>query len=486
MSRGVIFALALILFLAVSTLAEEKTKSDPTESVRVKQAIRLAQEWTDAALAYDRIPGASAGFVVDQKLIWSKGFGYADVEQKKLATPETIYGICSISKLFTAISVMQQRDAGKLRLDDPVSKFLPYVNLPPANKDATAPTVESLLTHSSGLPREGAQPYWTDPDFAFPTKEALIQGMKSEKMLYPPERYFQYSNLGFTLAGEVVEKTSGQEYRQYVTEAILKPLSLSHTTPFLPEDQRGKLLATGYGSMTREGTREKMPFYDARGIAPAAGFASNVIDLASFTSWQFRLLDKGGTEVLNANTLREMHRVHWVDPDWNTTWGLGFAIGHSDDETVVGHGGHCPGYFTTLRMDDRKKQAAIVLTNAMNVVPEKYTKQIFKIIGPALEEAKKGEESKKTSTDFERFAGVYQSAWGETIVVPWKEGLAAVDVPTDTPMDDLTELKFIDQQTFRRVRKDSDDLGEEVVFELGPDGKVTKLLWHENYSRKVR
>lgn len=134
----------LLLFFAVPTRgAEQREAADPVQSVQVQQALRLFQEWADVAIAFEKIPGASIGFVADQKLAWSKGFGYADMATKRPVTPETVYGICSISKLFTAISVMQQRDAGKLHLDDPVSEYLPYIDLAPASKDSPAPTVAS-------------------------------------------------------------------------------------------------------------------------------------------------------------------------------------------------------------------------------------------------------------------------------------------------------------------------------------------------------
>ena len=92
----------------------------PDSYPRLGQAMRLFGEWLDAKATFERWPGVSVGLVVDQKLAWSKGLGYADLARKVPATPDTIYGICSISKLFTAIAVMQQRDAGRLRLDDPV------------------------------------------------------------------------------------------------------------------------------------------------------------------------------------------------------------------------------------------------------------------------------------------------------------------------------------------------------------------------------
>ena len=169
-----------------------------------------------------------------------------------------------------------------------------------------------------GLPRESDYPYWTGPDFPFPTHEQIVERISKQRTLYPAETYFQYSNLGLTLAGEVVAAASGMPYADYVRLNILEPLGLASTTPEIPAAERGGRLAAGYGAPKRDGGRAAMPFFQARGVAPAAGFASTVEDLARFAQWQFRLLRGGVTEVLKANTLREMYRVHWVDPDFET------------------------------------------------------------------------------------------------------------------------------------------------------------------------
>jgi len=129
-------------------------------------------------------------------------------------------------------------------------------------------------------------------------------------------------------------------------QQILRPLNLTDTRPYYPDDLRGDQLAIGYTGIHREHRRDVVEPFHTRGITPAAGFTSSVNDLAKFASWQFRLLEDGGEEILRANTLREMHRVHYVDPDWEVTWGLGFAVRRADDTTVVGHDGSCPGYIT--------------------------------------------------------------------------------------------------------------------------------------------
>ena len=484
--RTLVVCLAVVVLCGVTRVrAGEPSRAD--SDTRLAQGVRLFGEWLDAKIAYERIPGASVALVSDQDVVWSKGFGYADVASKAPATPDTIYGICSITKLFTAIAVMQQRDAGKLRLDDPVSTYLPYFTVKPTSTDDPPVRIRDLLTHSGGVPRESAHSYWDGPDFVFPTEQEVIAGLAGQKMLYPPERYFQYSNLGMTLAGELVERVSGQPYERYVRQAILEPLRLGRTTTSLPEGERGRALATGYGPLTRDGTRDVMPFYNARGITPAAGFASNVRDLGAFAAWQFRLLRNGGNEVLKAATLREMQRVQWMDPDWRTTRGLGFRVRRQGNETLVGHFGSCPGYRTEITLNPRRRLASVVMINAMSVNTEEIATQLLKIASAALAEGSKASgTTKQPPAEMERFAGLYRSVWGEFVVVPWDEGLAVLEVPTWDILDNLERLKPVGGSTFRRIREDGDDLGEEIRFDEGPDGRVTGLVWHQAHSFKVR
>ena len=175
----------------------------------------------------------------------------------------------------------------------------------------------------------------------------------------------------------------GVQIYDYIKGQILEPLGLSNTRTYYPVEMRGDQLAIGYTGMHRSGKREPVEPFFTRGITAAAGFTSSVNDLASFASWKFRLLENGGKEVLSANTLREMHRVHWVDPDWETTWGIGFGIRRVEDTTLIGHGGGCPGYITGFLMVPKYKIAAIVLTNAGDGPAGMIAQNMLKTIGTA-------------------------------------------------------------------------------------------------------
>ena len=126
MPRRVVLVLALFLAARPALAADVSPVGDDP---RVKQALRLLEARADGQQAYERLPGVSMAVVHDQSVLWSRGFGEAHLDRTAPATAETMYSICSISKLFTSVAVMQQRDAGKLRLDDPVAKHLPWFSI---------------------------------------------------------------------------------------------------------------------------------------------------------------------------------------------------------------------------------------------------------------------------------------------------------------------------------------------------------------------
>jgi CubicO group peptidase (beta-lactamase class C family) len=461
-----------------------KLADDP----RVADAVRAWEEWVEYQAAINAIPGVSLGIVHGQELIATSAFGYANPETGQAATPETIYSICSISKLFTSVAVMQQRDAGKLRLDDPVAQHLSWYDLEDVHPDDGPITIRGLLTHSSGLPRESDYPYWNEPDHPFPEREKIKARLGEQETLYPASRFFQYSNLGLTLAGEIVSAASGQPFGDYIRANILDPLGMQNTFTDVPQELRGGRLALGYSARNRDGSRDVVGPFQTRGIAPAAGFASNVHDLAKFAMWQFRLLADGGDELLRASTLREMQRVQWMDPDWKTTWGLGFNVSREGDRTFASHGGGCPGYYTHFRTEPKTRMAAIVLTNGIGSPVSLYTSGAFDLIAPAIQKALDDPDgAPERDPELDRYVGIYGSMWGQMAILRWEESLAVLWLQSREPKEALYELKKTGEHTFRRVRRDDEDqLGEEFVFEVGEDGSVSRYKRHSNWYTRVR
>ena len=287
-----------------------------------------------------------------------------------------------------------------------------------------------------------------------------------------------------TLAGEIVQERSGQDYAAYIGQHILQPLGLSDTRTYYPEDLRGAQLAIGYTGLHRSGTRDPVAPFFTRGITAAAGYTSSVNDLAKFASWQFQLLEDGDEDVLSANTLREMQRVHWVDPDWETTWGIGFSVRRQDDTTVVGHGGGCPGYITQFVMVPKHKLAAIVLTNAGDGPAGRSAMNILKTIGPALEAA--ATPAEEESPDFSMYEGNYESRpWGgEVAIRQWGDQLVVIDIPRDDLEEAMIKLEHDGDHTFTRLT-DNGDRREPWVFEPGSGGKTERIYRHSSYLNRI-
>ena len=485
-----------VLFIACCSLlanwnhvfAAEEIEHQTSEQIlahpEVKGSLAAIDAWIEGVRTYEKIPGVSVGIVRDQDLIWNNGYGYSNLETKRAADADTLYSICSISKLFTSIGIMQLRDADKLTLRDSVGEHLDWFQITQVHEGSGPITIESLLTHSSGLPRESDFPYWNGPDFPFPTRQQMIEKLKTQNTLYPAQHHFQYSNLALSLAGEIIQERSGQEYQEYINANILNPLGLSSTRAYYPEELRGNELAVGYTGMHRSGVREEVKPFFTRGITAAAGFTSSVNDLAKFASWQFKVLAEGGDDVLNGNTLREMHRVHWVDPDWETTWGIGFAIRRIEDTTVVGHGGGCPGYITNFSMIPKDKLAVIVLTNAGDGPARDVAQNVLTIIGAALKDAKTPSED--DVPDFSVYEGNFEMLpWGgEVAIRQWGDHLVVIDIPSDDLGEAMTKLKHDSGHTFVRLT-DDDEPREPWVFELADDGKAKRVLRHSIYLNRI-
>jgi len=477
---------ALVLPFALTggaAMAAEPTSlaDDP----RVADAVALWSEWLEYQAATSRVPAVSFGIVHDQELIAGGAFGQANPAEDIPATTDTLYSICSISKLFTSVALMQQREAGRVRLDDPVSNHLDWFDIQDAHPDDESITIRRLLTHSSGLPRESDFPYWTDPDYPFPTREQIKEKLGEQQTLYPASRYFQYSNLGLTLVGEIVAAASGLPYNQHMRKSLLDPLGMSDTYTDIPVALHGERMAVGHTALGRDGTRDEVAPFQARGIAPAAGYASSVNDMAKFAMWQFRALD-GDSQLLRASTLREMQRVHWIDPDWEATWGLGFSVVREGERTFARHGGGCPGYYTEFRIEPKTKMGAIVLTNTIGSSPGQYAAQAFELIQPVLQRAlDTPDDAPARDGSLARYAGVYGSIWGQTVVVPWAEGLAMLDLASSTPAEDMARLQHVEGNTFRRVRDDDESLGETIRFEMGEDGIARRFNRHSIWEERL-
>lgn len=469
------FALLATPLHAQSTAPASRVASDPD----VQGAIRLFSAWLEGQIAYRGLPGIAVGVVADQELVWSAGFGFANVKDKVPMTPATRFRMASHSKVFTATAIMQLREQGRLRLDDPVTKYLPWFTVKPSGDDDGPITIEQLLTHSSGLPREAGD-HWSSNDF--PTSEEVKQLMRDRQAAFPPATRWKYSNLAYTVAGMVVEAVSGQSWASYLQANIFDPLGMSASSV----DQEVPGLTVGYGRRMPEGTREVIPFIDARGMGPATGLTSNVEDMAKFVSAQFRKGPRGGNRILSTGSLREMHRVRSLENNWTTGTGLGFGVNRFRDKVYVGHGGGYLGNTTMTSIQLDSKVGVIVLTNTNDSDPGAIARQLMNTVGEAVAKATAHKPTVVAwDPSWARFAGLYRGAWGDQQVVALKDRLVLI-TPNGDNVDNPTTLEPLGGGRFKLVSPSGGGAVGEIVRFVEENGRVVRMYVGDGYTNRVK
>lgn len=452
-----------------------------SDSPEVAANLRLMEQWIQSQMAYRGLPGLSLGIVYDQELVYARGFGYSNLEDSIPTSNQTIYRIASLTKTFTATAIMQLRDQEKLRLDDPVEQYLPWFRLKSRFPDQPKVTIRQLLTHTSGLPREAAFPYWTDNKF--PTRTEMIKGLERQEMTFSPEDRIKYSNLGFAIAGEIVAEVAGMPYSEYVEKNILQPLGMKSTTVYF-QDSQSKRLAKGYSRKLEDGTRKVMPFTNAKALVAAANISSTIEDLAKYASLQFRKSQiVFGDQILKESTIREMQRVQWLNPDWKSGYGLGFSTWREDDRTVVGHAGWVGGYRSQLSFLPEEKIAVIVLTNSDDGDPAFFAGHVLSFMLPPIQRTSaRSVDVSIPLPEWVAYVGSYQDAWWfETQVMILNGRLMMYDhayPPEDNPRTNLVELTPVGPHTFRMTGENGN--GELVIFEM-EENAVVRVKVGENY-----
>jgi CubicO group peptidase (beta-lactamase class C family) len=460
---------AMLILLAPVTPAQTAT---PEVDPETQGAIRLFSAWLEGRIAYRDLPGVVVGVVRGDDLVWAEGFGWADLDAETPMATDTRFRMASHSKLFTATAIMQLREQGLVRLDDPVREHLPWFEVEPASPDDPLITIEHILTHASGLPREADQ-HWSTR--VFPDREQLRARVLEKTAVYSPEERWKYSNLAYSLAGLIVEELSGQTWADYLESEVFDPLGMTDSSV----DVDDPLLARGYGLRLPDGSRERMEFVNAAGMASATGLTSTVPDMARFVSAQFRKGARGDNRILGTASLREMHRVRMLESDWQSGQGIGFSVRRVEDRVFIGHGGGYPGYTTYTLIDPEARIGVIALTNANDSGAREIAGELMASVGHAVAEAaaKNGgevDDSVEWDPAWSRFAGVYRGL-GDNHVVLLHEKLVLLQ--PDTPrIGEPVELEPLGDGRFRfNAPTGGGPVGEVVRFEEA-DGRVLRML----------
>ena len=477
--------LVLVLNLAVLLLGAGLAEAAPvppqrlTDDPRVRAALAQLDAQFAEVLAKENLPGMSAGVVYDQELIWSKGYGYADIERKLAADAETVYDIGSVTKMFNATMLMQLRDAGKLSLDDPIEKYLPEFHFRSRFPDSAPPTFRQVVAHVGGLPREYETDGTSATEVRQPPADEVLAGLGGKELTYPPLTAIHYSNLGIYLMGQALQRIAGQPYKDYVREHILLPLGMTHTDWDLTEEMKTHY-AVGYRPAGPDGSRPVGPPWIAGDFGmPAGGLYSSVEDLAKFLSLQFRGGPVAGGQILSGSTLREMRAPIFLSDDWRSAFGVGWGLGRRGGHLTVGHGGGNPSYCSYLSFAPDLRFGVVILIN--QETPEQYPigDKAMDTLIPAFEAVKADYDAQELSRLLkiaEGYQGRYRlAAMGVDCDLVVRDRSVLL-LPLLGPGEAAEEIEFVpeDEQHLRLVRGFGYNTGEVAVFSRSPNtGAVT-------------
>lgn len=311
----------------------------------MEENLRKLEDFIFECMSKTHLPGMSVAIIEDGTVIYSRGFGFRDRACGLRATPNTLYAIGSVTKSFTAVSIMQLVNEGKLSLDDPVGMYTPldlkYMGEPV--------TVWHLLTHSSGIPAlayaealiryvTGAGGKWL-PMATYEDLFAFMGEAENYALARPGERWF-YLNEGYLILGYIIEKLSGMDYRNYVKKRVLEPLGMDRTFFGKEKLEADSDAATPY-IVTKEGKHKKSEYLYS--LSADGGLLSNVMDLAGYITMYLNRGEYNGTTILSSELVAEMEKPRTKLPlqvFGGEAYGFGLAIiPNFFGYKLVGHGG---------------------------------------------------------------------------------------------------------------------------------------------------
>ena len=340
-------------------------------------------------------PGAAAIAVREGKVVYRGARGMADLENGLELSPESVFRLGSITKQFTAASIMLLVERGELSLSDPLTQFLPDY---PVHGHTI--TVENLLTHTSGIFNYTNIPGYMQTRIRSDlSTEKLIDEFKDQTIDFAPGERFSYSNSGYVLLGAIIEKVSDQSYEEFVQKNIFDRLGMEHSyygshTRLIPDRARG------YGGAP--GNWSNAPYLSMTQPHAAGSLLSTVDDMARWNAALF------GGELLKPESVERMIQTFELNDGEKSAYGFGLGIGALKGRTAISHGGGIHGFSTFATHLPEDKIFVAVLTNApgLPVRPATVANRIAAVVaGAPFDEFK----SISLSPDvLQRYVGVYR------------------------------------------------------------------------------
>jgi len=308
-----------------------------------------------------QVPGFAISVVEDNRVVYAAAFGVKNVTRSDdPITTRSLFHMASITKTFVATSIMQLVEAGKIDLDAPLVKYLPYFRM--ADERYKIITIRQMVTHTSGIP--DVDDYeWSKPQYDDGALERYVRSLSNLKLDFAPGQRFQYSNMAFEVLGDVIAKVSGESFDDYVQHHILAPLGMKDSTLLVKEAEPG-LLVWGH-ELDETGNPFPSKVYPYNRIhSPSSDLHSNVLDMAR---WAIANMNRGeldGVRILKSSTYEMMWKSAGKFNGKASPTGISWFLDTYRGTKVISHDGGDTGFLTELAMLPDKKIAVVWLANA--------------------------------------------------------------------------------------------------------------------------
>ena len=315
-------------------------------------------------LKRNKVTGTSIAIVDNGEIVYATGYGFSDLENKKKADANTIYGIGSITKTFTALSIMQLQEQEKLRVTNSIKDYLVDLKIENPFNDSNQIYINDILSHTSGLPSDIANGFFVDNP---PTISWVIKELNKQRLISPRRYISAYSNVGYGLLGEVISRVSGLSYGDYLRQNIFTPLNMTSSSIGYELDNTSK---------TYNGNKETVE-PTVRDVA--AGFiSSNVIDMSNFISMLMADGSFKSNQIISPSSIEDMERDQLTNVLLTQPFAYGYGLmidsikikNHKKKDStivsIIGHGGDTHAFHADLAYIPEQKVGAVVLTNSVN------------------------------------------------------------------------------------------------------------------------
>ncbi|MGH9971180.1 MAG: serine hydrolase [Pyrinomonadaceae bacterium] len=456
-------------------------------------------DYVNKAIKDWEVPGVAIAIVKDDRIVFAKGYGVRELGKPSPVDEHTLFAIGSSSKAFTAALIAMLVDDGKLKWDDPATKYLPGFQLydPYVTREMT---VRDLLSHRIGLERGDLLWYASAYD-----RNEILRRIRYLKPTNSFRAKFGYQNIMFLAAGQIVPSVTGKNWDDFLRERIFVPLGMAASSTSIKALASSDNVATPHAKL--EDKVQVVPWRNIDNIAPAGSINSNVLDMAQWVRLQLGSGEYQKQRLLSSGAVKEMHSPQTIIPLEGALeklypeahfldYGMGWFLSDYHGKKVVEHGGAIDGMRAEIAMMPEEKLGLVILTNLHGtILPQPLMYRIFDAylgsaqrdwsaemlktikglqdLAKAAEKKAEAERIKDTSPSLpvEKYAGPYQNEmYGDAKIMFENGKLVAQFGPNFTG-----DLEHWNYDTFRVTWRDRMEGKGFITFKLNKQGKVETL-----------